>query len=76
MVDDDGTATAFHINHKYMPVTTPTSIEFETLYTDYNACGEKKLPIIMEPTIGVTTEWTEFVVMAKVLAALDIATKL
>ena len=59
-----------------MPVTTPTSIEFETLYKDYNACGEKKLPIIMEPTIGVTTEWTEFVVMAKVLAALDIAAKL
>ena len=59
-----------------MPVTTPTSIEFETLYTTYNACGEKKLPTIMEPTIGVTTEWTEFVVMAKVLAALDIAAKL
>ena len=59
-----------------MPVTTPTPIEFETLYTTYNACGEKKLPTIMEPTIGVTTEWTEFVVMAKVLAALDIAAKL
>ena len=59
-----------------MPVTTPTSIEFETLYKDYTACGEKKLPIIVEPTIGVTKEWTEFVVMAKVLAALDIAAKL
>ena len=59
-----------------MPVTTPTSIEFETLYKDYTACGEKKLPIIVAPTIGVTKEWAEYVVMAKVLAALDIAAKL
>ena len=76
MIDDGGNATAFRINHKYLPVDATATIAFETLYKEYIACGDRKLSIVVTPTIGVTKDSQCHVAMSKVAATLDLATKL
>jgi hypothetical protein len=72
---DDTSVMVSRLDHKYMLMEKQTSIAFDTLCEKYIP-AKSKLPTIVAPTIDVSAEFVNRVVMAKVVLAVELATKL